>query len=165
MNHYQQQIHAYTNLFNAINHDNPKIENLFTDLDDGLALINFIENITGIQFENVIRSPTTKNEEEQNLSIFQSLFIEKSIPLKFKIEDIQNHNEKTIMMIINSLIIIFIFKGKQHNILNFNNWGSRILDRKVDFTVEIRDENIWKDVINYLIGKVCITNEMFDGMT
>ena len=90
-----------------MNHDDPHVEDLMSDLQDGLALMNFIQNQTGSS-PKCNKSPRTPFQCRDNVSaVFNYLNDELHLNLTTTPQDIYDKNLKRMLSLFKSLYTYF----------------------------------------------------------
>lgn len=97
----------------------PMIENIFTEVADGLAFINLLAAL-GIEITNYNRKPIAKIQKIENISIILEYFKKNGVPLvNIGPTDIVDGNEKLILGFVYTLILKFsISEGLSNEIFS-----------------------------------------------
>lgn len=107
----EQQLKAYRDYINFITKDSPHVESIVEDLRSGLALIHYMENVTGKKVKKYNKNPKTDIQNRDNVEIALKFMKEQGVDVCLVTQDIFDHNEKQIMKLISTLVKKYHFRS------------------------------------------------------
>ncbi|BFU24960.1 kinetochore protein NDC80, putative [Entamoeba histolytica HM-3:IMSS] len=146
----EQHSKAYKDWLNFINQDEPHVNDIFTDLRSGLALIKLMEKLTGKTLDKKYdKNPKDVIHERDNIELLIGFMKRNKVDVRIVAQDIFDQNKKQILQLFNTLVRKYHYKEHNLHPNDFNKWLSTIFGREVYVEKEYMDEHFWEKLINY----------------